>query len=43
MDSMLRDLIDKTKAKKEGNEDYYNVLYKPAETFAECHCAMEWV
>lgn len=40
MDSMLTDFIDKTKAKKEGNEDYYNVLYKPAVTFAERHRAM---
>lgn len=40
MDSMLTDFIDKTKSKKEGNEDYYNVLYKPSVTFAERHRAM---
>lgn len=40
MDSMLTDFIDKTKSKKEGNEDYYNILYKPSVTFAERHRAM---
>lgn len=40
MDSMLQDFIEKMKRKKEENEDYYNVLYKPAVTFAERHMSM---
>ena len=40
MDSMLQDFISKMKLKKEENEDYYNVLYKPAVTFAERHMSM---
>ena len=40
MDSMLTDFINKTERKKELNEDYYNVLYKPSVTFAKRHRAM---
>lgn len=40
MDSMLQDFISKMKLKKQENEDYYNVLYKPAVTFAERHMSM---
>lgn len=40
MDSMLTDFINKQKLKKQENEDYYNVLYKPAVQFAERHRAM---
>lgn len=40
MDSMLQDFIRKMKLKKEENEDYYNVLYRPAVTFAERHMSM---
>ena len=40
MDSMLTDFINKTENKKELNEDYYNVLYKPSVTFAKRHRAM---
>ncbi len=40
MDSMLTDFITKTEKKKENNEDYYNVLYKPSVEFAKKHRAM---
>lgn len=40
MDSMLQDFLEKMKRKKYENEDYYNVLYKPAVTFVENHMAM---
>lgn len=40
MDSMLTDFIEKTEKKKESNENYYNVLYKPSVDFAKRHRAM---
>lgn len=40
MDSMLTDFIDKMRLKRDQNEEYYNILYKPAVTFAERHRSM---
>lgn len=35
MDSMLQDFVTKMKSKKDENEEYYNVLYKPSVSFVE--------
>jgi len=40
MDSMLMDFLNKMELKKQENEEYYNVLYKPSVTFVENYLAL---
>lgn len=40
MDSMLQDFLSKMKKKKEENEEYYNVLYKPSVSFVEKYMSL---